>query len=96
MSASTPQTGLKTFLALILILSKDIISLSSSRSISLYRILNELLPTLAFREYRDSISSNSLVSSDFGENRFLILMLIDKLVRDNRILNKISEKEVVE
>jgi hypothetical protein len=96
MSASTPRTGLKIFLALTSILPKGTILSSSSRSISLYEILNELLPTLAVREHRDSTSSNSLVSSDFGENGFLILILIDKLIEDNRILNRISEEEVVE
>jgi hypothetical protein len=57
---------------------------------------NELLPTPAVREHRDSTSSNSSVSSDFGENGFLILTPTDKLVGDNGILNRISEEEAVE
>jgi hypothetical protein len=94
MSTSTPRTALKAFLPLTPTSPKDA-SPPSSRPTSLRGMSNESLPPPAFREHRDSTSSDSSVSSDIGENGFLILTPPDKLVGENG-LNKITEEEAVE
>jgi hypothetical protein len=45
----------------------------TSRPTSLSGLSNESVPMSSFREHRDSSSSESSVSSDVGENGFLIL-----------------------
>lgn len=53
---------------------------------------NESLPMPSFREHRESSSSESSVSSDIGENGFLILTPPERILENG--LNKIEEEAV--
>lgn len=88
-----PRQGLKGFLALTPTSPKESGPPSASKSPKLgtESILAAVLP----REHRGSSSSDSSVSSDVGENGFLVLTPVEKgTVLENPGLNKIDEEAV--
>ena len=88
-----PRQVLKGFLALTPTSVKESGPPSASKSprIGTESILAAVLP----REHRGSSSSASSVSSDFGENGFLVLTSVEKGAGlENAGLNKIEEEAV--
>jgi len=94
MSQKIEAPPLKSFLSLTPPVSKELQSPPTSRLSSIKEVT--LSPVLANRDHRGSAASDSSVSSDYGENGFLILTSVEKqsLVNLNG-LNKIEE-EVIE
>ena len=93
MSNSIQAAPLKSFLALTPPTSKESQSPPSSRPSSLREMSS---PILASRDHRGSAGSESSVTSEYGENGFLILTSVEKqsIVNLNG-LRKIDE-EVIE
>jgi hypothetical protein len=99
MSQSTQLPVLKAFLTLTPTSSKELnASPSLSKPSSVRGLSNESLPSLPFQKHRGSSSSDcsaSSVSSDIGENGFLVLTPHERIL-ENAGLNKISEEAVGE
>lgn len=92
MSQPIQRPVLKGFLALTPTLPKES-SVSPPSIIKVRGSSDESLPIPSFQEHRGSSSSESSVSSDIGENGFLILTSPEPIL-ENTGLRKIEEEAV--